>query len=136
MNDSLGDFAFVEGVTPLLGNQPQSFCHIGVSKLRTQLRHLAPGKKHAPRLICFLQLGLVRNPVVMDDFWNGVTMLGILNSRSKQVFPGQPSEALVRLAPALDRAGNSNAMNAVTGHGSYSMPGKKLDGQLAWGPAA
>src|SRR6476646_9333412 len=59
-----------------------------------------------------------------------------MNRRREQVLPVKPAKTLMRLAPAVHGAGNSNAMNAVVRHSGDAMLTQKFDGQLSRSPAA
>src|SRR6185437_5406315 len=89
-----------------------------------------------PCFVVFLELRRSINPIVMDDLRNRIPVLGIVDGRSKKVFPWKLAKALVGLAPSLHRSRDGHAVDALARHGFKSMLSQKIGSQFLWRPAA
>src|SRR6266853_5867390 len=136
MHDGLGDLTFVKSVAAFFSNQPQRFCDFGIGKDGAKLRYFASGKKHSARFVGLAEFGVFTGPVILDDFRHRIAVLGVMDGWSEQVLPGQPAKTLVRLAPAIDYAGNRYAMDAVMRHGGDAVLRQKFDGKFSRRPTA
>src|SRR5205823_5031738 len=107
-----------------------------IDKARAQFRSFAAGQEHSPRLLGLLHLGLFVHPIVMDDLRNGVSMLGIIDGLSKQIFPWQSAKSLVSLGPSVYYPWHGHRMDTIMGHSSDALLTQKIHGKLARGPSA
>ena len=100
------------------------------------LGSLAVLQKYSPRLAGLLQLGFILHPVGMDDLGYGITVLGVVDCRSKEILPRQPPEAAMGLAPSFNGPGNCDRVDPVFRHRGDAVFRQKLDGKSARRPAA
>src|SRR6185437_8832983 len=135
-DDGLCYFSLVEGVTALLRDQLQSFCEIRIAERVAELRRMITPQEDAPCFVVFLELRRSINPIGMDDLRDPISVLGVVDGRSKKVFPWKLAKALVGLAPSLHRSRDSHAVDALARHGFDSMLSQELRGQFLWRPAA
>ena len=63
-------------------------------------------------------------------------MLGVVDRRSKQVLPWKPSKARVGFGPAVNRAGDSHAVDAMLRHLRDAFLFQIIDREAAWRPPA
>ena len=52
----------------------------------------------------------------MDDFWNGIAVLGVIHGWLKQVPPRKLAKTIMHRRPSRDGSGNGDAVDAVARH--------------------
>src|SRR5207245_8831827 len=60
-------------------------------------------------------------PEPVNQFREGISLVGIENRSLKNVLPGEPSKAFVQCAPSRDGAGDGHAIDSRLRHGSRGL---------------
>src|SRR6185437_10170170 len=89
IKNGASNLAFVERVPPLLGHQTQRLRDVRIAKHLAELRRPASRQKHAAGFLALPQFVRAVQPINMDDLRHGVTVLSVIDGRSKEVLPWQ-----------------------------------------------
>ena len=134
--NGLGNLSAVKRICALLSNQSQCLGQIMVLKNFPNSRRLVVVQKHTAAFAVTKQiLGRIL-PEPVNQFREGISLVGIENRSLKNVLPGEPSKAFVQCAPSRDGAGDGHAIDSRLRHGSRGFSLQVVDRKALRRPSA
>src|SRR5207249_904184 len=130
------NFTFVVDVGAVIGDYAQGLPEIAISKEFTN------SWRFAIRQINALAFGIIREnlrsltPEFMNEFRDGIAMIGVKDCRAEQLLPCQFAEAIVKSVPSRDSAGNRDRVDGSQRHLRRTFSFHVLEGEPLRGPTA